>query len=35
VPAGSKDAAITIGTTTFAKTLSIPRAGGTVALPLP
>lgn len=35
VPAGNKDAAIAVGTTTFAKTLSIPRAGGNVALPLP
>lgn len=35
VPAGSKAAAIVIGVTTFAKTLTIPRAGGTVALPLP
>ncbi len=35
VPAGSKAAAIVIGVTTFAKTLTIPRAGGTVVLPLP
>ncbi len=35
VPAAVKDAAIVIGVTSFAKTLTIPRAGGTVALPLP
>ena len=35
VPVGSKAAAIVIGVTTFAKTLTIPRTGGPVALPLP